>query len=271
MNKITFEDLPNTQTPVDASNLNTMQTNIETEINKKINFIHLLTVDSVAPEECSNGDKYYNTTNELIYTSTGTDTWGTVGTIPDEDCLYIDDTNKALYIYNGTNLENYGAAATDDLTSTSVNPASVDAVNTAISDLDNNIDQVSDDLTQFSNNCGFVDSSVTNTFNGFQITWKIRKWNNGFCEIWGSSTMTVNMNQTYGYSIYSLVQGVPLPITLIDAYKVQIDTFAASQIYYTTIQAYTNNTFSFFIAKPDTSQTGNQSVGFGFYIRGNWK
>ena len=36
MQKITFEDLPSTNTPLSANNLNTMQSNIETAINGKV-------------------------------------------------------------------------------------------------------------------------------------------------------------------------------------------------------------------------------------------
>lgn len=34
MNKITFQNLPSTSTPVNAQNLNAMQNNVEVEINK---------------------------------------------------------------------------------------------------------------------------------------------------------------------------------------------------------------------------------------------
>ena len=267
MNKIPFEDLPNTQTPVDASNLNTMQTNIETEVNKKINFIHLMTVDNTAPEECNDGDKYYNTTNELIYTATGTDTWGTVGVTPDKDCLYIDDTNKALYMYNGTNLENYGAAATDDLTSTSVNPASIDAVNAAISDLD---DEISNSLTDFINNYGFVDSNVDTSSVIGGGNWKIRKWNNGFVEMWGHATHTCTFNQTYGSGKYGYTDDILLPITVVSIKSVHIQPFSTGHILVATVKSYGTTKFGFFIEDLENASR-TYDVTFEYYVIGNWK
>lgn len=271
MQTIPFEDLPSTDTPIDATNLNTMQGYIEDAVNDKIGLIILLEANNTAPEQCETGDLYYNTDTSLIYEATGIDTWNTVGNTPSYDYLYLDKTNKVIYYFNGTELDVFGAAVVDDLTSSStVNPPSIDAVNGAISDVNDNIEQVSDDLSTFSDDCGFVDSVVSTT-GTYAANWKVRKWNNGFCEMWGSGTYQLNFNQTYGYSIYALVSNVPLPVTVTSIAPVQITPFASSQIYYTTAQAYSNDKFSFFIAKPDTTQGGNQSIGFEFYARGNWK
>lgn len=153
MQKITFEDLPSTQTPIDATNLNNMQNNIENDINKKINFIELLTVDSIAPSECEAGELYYNTLTELIYTATDTNAWNTVGTNPSQGCLYIDKENHAVYYYDGNNLSNYGAAVTDNLDDESINPPSVGAVNEALENLDtelnNKIDATNESINTF--------------------------------------------------------------------------------------------------------------------------
>ena len=71
----------------------------------------LLIVDSSAPAECSTGDMYYNTTTKLIYTATGTNTWGSTGVNPTENTLYIDNTNKSTYFYNGSDLISVGGGA----------------------------------------------------------------------------------------------------------------------------------------------------------------
>lgn len=143
MQTILFKDLPSTDTPIDATNLNTMQSYIEQAVNDKIGLITLLEASSTAPEECQTGDLYYNTDTTLIYEATGTDTWNTVGNTPSHDYLYLDKKNKAIYYYNGTELDVFGAAVVDDLTSSStVNPPSIDAVNGAISDINTEVNSL---------------------------------------------------------------------------------------------------------------------------------
>lgn len=104
-------------TPVNSTNLDKMDTaisNAVTDINNleidKIeqSAIELLEVTDTAPEHCSEGDMYYNTTTNYIYTATGTDTWGTTGELPSSDYLYIDLANQQLYYYDGTNFTSYG-------------------------------------------------------------------------------------------------------------------------------------------------------------------
>ena len=130
MDKIVFEDLPSTTTTVDADNLNTIQNNIETAINKKIDFVNLLTVNNTAPSTCVTGDKYYNTTNKLIYIATGTNTWDTVGEIPIQNCLYIDNEHKVLFIYNGIDLEVYNVTEKNIMTATITSNYTISASNT---------------------------------------------------------------------------------------------------------------------------------------------
>lgn len=270
MQTITFEDLPSTDTPIDATNLNTMQGYIEDAVNDKIGLITLLEASSTAPEQCDTGDLYYNTDTTLIYEATGTDTWNTVGDTPSYDYLYLDKTNKVIYYFNGTELDVFGAAVVDDLTSSSiVNPPSIDAVNGAISDVSDAVGQVSDDLSTFSDDCGFVDSSVTTT-GSLAANWKVRKWNNGFCEMWGRATWATSFTTGYGNSLYSEVNSIPLPITLTFLAGAQINTFATGHIFFTTAKNYSNDKFSIFIAKPEMSQ-GTLDVGYEFYLRGTWK
>ena len=122
-------------TPVNATNLNKMDTALkqahdgvrDMEVNK-INkaTIELLTVDSTAPEHCSIGDMYYNTTTNFIYTATGTDTWGTTGETPSSKYLYVDLTNSKLYYYNGTNFTSYGGGASNDVIISDTQPTGDD-------------------------------------------------------------------------------------------------------------------------------------------------
>lgn len=171
MQKIPFEDLPSTDTPIDATNLNTMQGYIEQAVNDKIGLITLLDASSTAPEECQIGDLYYNTDTSLIYEATGTNTWGSVGNTPNDDYLYLDKTNKAIYYYNGTGLDVFGAAVVDDLTSSStVNPPSIDAVNSAISDISDSIDNINTEINSLKPVTLWTNPSPNNNFGSQSIT-----------------------------------------------------------------------------------------------------
>ncbi len=177
MQKIPFEDLPSTDTPIDATNLNTMQSYIEQAVNDKIGLITLLEVSSTAPEECQSGDLYYNTDTALIYEATGTNTWGSVGNTPNDDYLYLDKTNKAIYYYNGTGLDVFGAAVVDNLTSSStVNPPSIDAVNSAISDIDNSIDNINIEVNSLKPIILWTNPSPNSNFGAQNITFSSSKY-----------------------------------------------------------------------------------------------
>ena len=132
-----------------------------------------------------------------------------------------------------------------------------------------NLVEAINELNQKIEDCGFEDSTITTT-GSLIANWKVRKWNNGFCEMWGNSTWTINFSTAYGNSKYAEVNSVPLPITLTRLYGVQINTFQTGQIFFTTVKYYGTDRFSFFIGKPEMSN-GNLSVGFEFYARGTWK
>ena len=70
----------------------------------------LIAVDSAAPAQCSEGDKYYNTTDKLIYTATGTNTWGSTGETPEDGKIYLNiSANPATsYRWSGTDLVEVG-------------------------------------------------------------------------------------------------------------------------------------------------------------------
>lgn len=71
----------------------------------------LLAVSSSAPATCDTGDIYFNTTDNLIYTATATNTWGATGVEPTENTIYIEFTNQTLYAYDGTTLVSVGGGA----------------------------------------------------------------------------------------------------------------------------------------------------------------
>ena len=75
----------------------------------------LLAVVDTAPAECSTGDMYFNTTTNLIYTATGTNTWGATGVAPTNSTLYVVLDTKSTYIYNGSTLVPIGGGGSSDV------------------------------------------------------------------------------------------------------------------------------------------------------------
>ena len=99
MEKINFQDLPSTATPLNSSNLKQMQDNMENAIIP----IKLVTISDTAPTTATTGDMYYNTTDNKVYTATADNTWDNGGT-PRYDGFYINTNDNTLFYYNGTSL-----------------------------------------------------------------------------------------------------------------------------------------------------------------------
>lgn len=106
MEKINFQDLPSTSTPLNSTNLNQMQDNIEDAIIP----IKLIDISNTAPSSATIGDMYYNTTDNKIYTATGTNTWDS-GSTPRYDGFYINTSNNTLFYYNGSTLIGVGGSS----------------------------------------------------------------------------------------------------------------------------------------------------------------
>lgn len=106
--KIALNENPNVNAinkvrDVDMNEIKEVINNNETKV--------LLAVSSSAPATCDTGDIYFNTTDNLIYTATATDTWGSTGVAPTENTIYIEFTSQTLYAYDGTTLVSVGGGA----------------------------------------------------------------------------------------------------------------------------------------------------------------
>lgn len=66
--------------------------------------IDLLNVTNTAPSTCLKDDKYYNTSNNKIYTATAANTWGSTGENPESGKIYINLNNSKTYRWSGTTL-----------------------------------------------------------------------------------------------------------------------------------------------------------------------
>ena len=107
MEKINFQDLPSTSTPLSSTNLNQMQDNMEDAIIP----IKLVSISDTAPGSATTGDMYYNTTDNKVYIATGTNTWDS-GSTPRYDGFYINTNDNTLFYYNGTSLVGVGGSQT---------------------------------------------------------------------------------------------------------------------------------------------------------------
>lgn len=107
MEKINFQDLPSTSTPLNSTNLNQMQDNMEDAIIP----IKLISISESAPGSATTGDMYYNTTDNKVYIATGTNTWDS-GSTPRYDGFYINTNDNTLFYYNGTSLVGVGGSQT---------------------------------------------------------------------------------------------------------------------------------------------------------------
>ena len=102
------------RTPINAQNLRKMDNEIKRIVEEDIPSVYdekLLTISDTAPSECIEGDKYYNTTDNKIYTAVATDTWSQDGDTPIEGKLYVVFNEQSTYAYNGTTLVSVGGGS----------------------------------------------------------------------------------------------------------------------------------------------------------------
>lgn len=71
--------------------------------------IEINTISATAPSTCAKGDKYYNSTSAKIFTATATNTWGTTGTTPVTDAIYVTKDKNMSYRWSGSALVQIGA------------------------------------------------------------------------------------------------------------------------------------------------------------------
>ena len=110
LNEITTKANNDVLAIVDTSADETKKIKVEDLLDKNI---ELIAVSDTAPSECSVGDRYFDTTTNLIYTATGTDTWGVDGEEPIEGIFYIVFNEQSSYAYDGTTLVSVGGGTED--------------------------------------------------------------------------------------------------------------------------------------------------------------
>lgn len=91
--------------PANATRLNHIEDGIYNAYN-----VSLTAITNIQPSECNEGDKYYNTTDNLIYTATGSNEWSETGETPIGDKTYVLIEDGSTYMYNGTTLTRIGGS-----------------------------------------------------------------------------------------------------------------------------------------------------------------
>jgi microcystin-dependent protein len=91
---------------INKTNLNQMDKGIYDLQN-----VELIAVTDITPTECAKGEKYFNTIDNLIYTATDTNTWGTTGEKALRGILYVVISSQTSYYYNGTTLISIGGGS----------------------------------------------------------------------------------------------------------------------------------------------------------------
>lgn len=92
----------------------------------------LIAITNIQPSECNEGDKYFNTSDNLIYTATDTDTWSETGETPISDKTYVLLEDGSTYMYDGTTLTRIGGSEQEvenEYSESTVIPYSCDYVN----------------------------------------------------------------------------------------------------------------------------------------------
>jgi hypothetical protein len=134
--------------------------------------VQLIAVTSTAPSECAEGDKYYNTLTKLIYTATGTNTWGQTGETPIADIFYIVLEEQTTYTYDGTDLISVGGSGSgtniiNEYSESTTDGYSANYVNNAIPTI---LDSLSSDSTTDAPSVHIVKDKFENMYKTASMT-----------------------------------------------------------------------------------------------------
>lgn len=121
MAKITYQDKVDLYENANVQHINKVIADDMNEIKEAVNDNEnkiLLAISDTAPSTCATGDLYYNTTSKKIFEATGTNTWGTTGTNPTPNTIYILFDTKTTYSYDGNDLVSVGGGGAEIAVST---------------------------------------------------------------------------------------------------------------------------------------------------------
>ena len=82
--------------------------------------IELLDLATTAPASCVAGNKYFNTSSNLVFTATGTNVWGGTGTAPSTGVIYVDVSENMSYRWGGSVMVLISSAAMTAITNAEI-------------------------------------------------------------------------------------------------------------------------------------------------------
>lgn len=124
----------------------------------------LLAVSSSAPATCDTGEIYFNTTDNLIYTATATNTWGSTGVAPTENTIYIEFTTQTAYAYDGTTLVSVGGGSGSEIVIGDEEPTEDTKMIIDTDAFDPQYSDITDEYSEANNkaySCDYINSALT--------------------------------------------------------------------------------------------------------------
>lgn len=95
----------NGESQANAQRFNHMEAGIKNAYN-----VSLIAITNIEPSEYNEGDKYYNTSDNLIYIATSNNEWSETGETPISDKTYVLIEDGSTYMYDGTTLTRIGGS-----------------------------------------------------------------------------------------------------------------------------------------------------------------
>lgn len=241
MSKITYENkvaLNQNPSIPDINKVNDTDMNMIKNVVNNNETKVLLAVSSSAPATCDTGDIYFNTTDNLIYTATATNTWGSTGVAPTKNTIYIEFTSQTAYAYDGTTLVSVGGGSGSEIVVGDEEPTEDTKMIIDTDAFDPQYSDITDEYSEASNKAYSCDY-VNNILNAQEFSQSIGTLASGGEKVGQTFTITVPS----GYKTLGIVG------------------FKMSGAGYTTVNlsyiAISNNTVTYTVANYGSATTGN--------------
>lgn len=176
MSKITYENkvaLNQNPSIPDINKVNDTDMNMIKNVVNNNETKVLLAVSSSAPATCDTGDIYFNTTDNLIYTATATNTWGSTGVAPTKNTIYIEFTSQTAYAYDGTTLVSVGGGSGSEIVVGDEEPTEDTKMIIDTDAFDPQYSDITDEYSEANNkaySCDYINNQLVNKQNG---TWTL--------------------------------------------------------------------------------------------------
>ena len=114
--KVSLKGQPNGVATLDGSGL-IPSAQLPSFVDDVVEFIAMA---ATAPATCSTGQKYFNSTSNLIFTATGSNIWSGAGVAPLSDKIYVDTSSDLSYRWGGSVMVAITSADTVSITNAEI-------------------------------------------------------------------------------------------------------------------------------------------------------